>query len=65
MDLVRQILLKAITEPHAYTNGNPSIEEFSDEQVGYHVWLMEQQMAKSGTKLGKGGMPTYPTHAPV
>ena len=26
---------------------------------------MQQQMAKSGTKLGKGGMPTYPTHAPV
>ncbi|WP_396956653.1 DUF2513 domain-containing protein [Nitrosomonas sp.] len=42
MDLVREILLEAITEPHVYTNGNPSSEEFSDEQVGYHVWLMKQ-----------------------
>lgn len=42
MDLVREILLKAITEPHVHTNGNPSIEGPSNEQVGYHVWLMEQ-----------------------
>ncbi|MXS85317.1 DUF2513 domain-containing protein [Nitrosomonas sp. HPC101] len=42
MDLVRKILLKAIAEQHGYTNGNPSIEGVSDEQVGYHVWLMEQ-----------------------
>ncbi|MBX3629336.1 MAG: DUF2513 domain-containing protein [Nitrosomonas sp.] len=42
MSLVRKILLWAIDQPNGYMPKNPSFEEYTDEQIGYHIWLMEQ-----------------------
>lgn len=42
MDLVRQILLAAESYEGGYVDGNPSIDGYSEDQIGYHVYLMEQ-----------------------
>lgn len=42
MDLIRKILLWAIDEPHGYLAKNPEIEGYTDEQIAYHVYLMDQ-----------------------
>ena len=42
MDLVRQILLAAESHEGGYVGGNPSIDGYSEDQIGYHVYLMEQ-----------------------
>ena len=42
IDLVRQILIAAESEPTGYASGNPEIEGYSEEQVGFQVHLMEQ-----------------------
>lgn len=52
MDLVREILRAAIAEPHGYMGRNPSIGDFSDEEVGYHVWLMEQAGLVHASEVG-------------
>jgi 6-phosphogluconate dehydrogenase (decarboxylating) len=42
LDLVRQILLAAEAEPSGYVGGNPEVQGHTEEQVGYHVYLMHQ-----------------------
>lgn len=42
MNLVREILMWAESREHGYAGSNPEIEGYSDEEVGYHVYLMEQ-----------------------
>jgi hypothetical protein len=42
MNLIREILLWAEKQEHGRLQGNPNIEGFSDEEIGYHVSLMEQ-----------------------
>ena len=42
MDLVRQILIAAEAGEDGYVSGNPTIEGYTEDQVGYHVHLMEQ-----------------------
>ncbi len=40
MDLIREILRKLEEHNHGYAPQNFSIDGFSDEQVGYHIYLM-------------------------
>ena len=42
MNLVREILIWIENQEHGYVNGNPSIESYSEEEIGYHVYLMYQ-----------------------
>jgi len=42
MDLVRQILLAAEANEHGLVGGNPDIDGYTDEQVAYHVYLMNE-----------------------
>jgi len=42
LDLVRQILIAAAAEDAGYASGNPAIEGYTEDQIGYHVHLMEQ-----------------------
>lgn len=42
MDLVRQILIAAEAQENGYTDGNPEIDGYTEEQIGYHIYLMEQ-----------------------
>ena len=40
MDLVRNILLKVEEHEHGHAPRKVEIEGYSDEQIGYHAWLM-------------------------
>ncbi len=42
MTLIRAILLWAIDQPHGAVTGNPVIDGHSEEEIGYHVHLMQQ-----------------------
>ncbi len=42
MNLVREILLLSENQEHGYGDGNPIIEGYSEEEISYHVYLMEQ-----------------------
>lgn len=42
MDLVRQILLYAIQHKSGYVNENPEIEGFTEDQIGHHIYLMNE-----------------------
>lgn len=42
MDLVRHILIAAEAQENGYANGNPKIDGYTEEQIGYHIYLMEQ-----------------------
>lgn len=42
MDLVRKILLAAEEEADGYASKNPEIDGYTRDQVGYHIYLMEQ-----------------------
>lgn len=42
MNLVREILLWTESQEHGYVKGNPSLEGYSEEEIGYHVYLMSQ-----------------------
>jgi len=42
MNLVREILMWAENQEHGFVNENPSIEGYSEEEIGYHVHLMHQ-----------------------
>lgn len=42
MELVRAILMFVDEHPHGFLNEPISIEGYSDEEVGYHCYLMEQ-----------------------
>lgn len=39
MDLIRKILLAVEEHEHGRAPGKVEIEGYSDEQIGYHVWL--------------------------
>jgi len=42
MDLVRKILIVLEEYPHGFYNQFLSIEGYSEEQIGYHITLMEE-----------------------
>ena len=42
LDLVRKILQATEDHPHGSLDDNPTIEGYTSEQVGYHVYIMEQ-----------------------
>ena len=42
MNLVRAILLWTENQEHGYVGGNPSIEGYTEEEIGYHIYLMYQ-----------------------
>jgi len=42
MDLIRLILLAAESHEHGFLYDNPPIEGYSAEEIGYHVYLMNQ-----------------------
>ncbi|NYF22189.1 hypothetical protein HDC36_003665 [Xanthomonas sp. JAI131] len=42
MDLVRQILLAAESKPHGFGRTELAIDGYTDEQIGYHVYLLGQ-----------------------
>ena len=42
MNLVREILIWAENQEHGFVFGNPKIEGYSDEEIGYHVFIMNE-----------------------
>lgn len=42
LELVREILLAAEAHKHGFIDKNPSIPEYTNEQVDYHVYIMKQ-----------------------
>ena len=42
MNLVREILIWTENQEHGIVGKNPEIEGYSDEEIGYHVYLMNQ-----------------------
>ena len=40
MELVREILLWTENQEHGRVSKNPIIEGYSEEQIGYHIYLM-------------------------
>ena len=42
MNLVREILVWAEKQEHGIISKNPEIEGYSEEEIGYHVYLMNQ-----------------------
>lgn len=42
MELVRKILLWTEAQPHGSVDDNPVLPGHSEEEIGYHVYLMEQ-----------------------
>lgn len=55
MTLVRKILHWAIDQPGGCLGNNPEFDGFSEEEIGYHVYLMDQAglvQAAGATTLG-------------
>jgi len=50
-DLIRSILLAMEAHEHGFFDRIPVIEGYTDEQVGYHVYLMEQAGLLTATAL--------------
>jgi hypothetical protein len=48
MDLVRKILLACEREVHGFAPSQLSIEGYTEEQVGYHIYIMCQARLISG-----------------
>lgn len=42
MDLVRKILLHATGDESGYPDSNPKIEGYTEDQIGHHIYLMQQ-----------------------
>lgn len=42
MDLVREILLAAEASPHGFGPSSIAIDGHSDEEIGYHIYLLGQ-----------------------
>ncbi len=42
MDLIREILLKMEAHPNAFAPQRLEIPEYSEEQIGFHAFLMKQ-----------------------
>lgn len=42
LELVRKILQAAEDHPHGSLDDNPTIEGYTSEQIGYHVYIMAQ-----------------------
>ncbi len=55
MDLIRLILLAAESHPHGFGPSDMVIEGFTEEQIGYHIYLLGQSglvKATDRTHLG-------------
>ena len=55
MDLVRKILLAAEASPHGLVRESISIDGYSPEQVGYHIYLMMQADLVDGSDVTTRG----------
>lgn len=42
LDLIRELLFAIEAKPGGYARGTPTIEGYTEEQVGYHVFLAHQ-----------------------
>jgi len=42
MDLVREILNWAEDQEHGFVEDNPKIEGYSEEEIGYHIYIMNE-----------------------
>jgi len=62
MDLVRQILLAIEQSPRGFAPGKLTVESFTDEQIGYHVYIMWQAgLVEADDNTGrKGGLRARP-----
>jgi len=52
MELVRRILL-ALEEQESITGTNPTIDGYSDEQIAYHAYLIEQAGLANGSVVAQ------------
>ena len=60
LDLVREILFQAASEPGGYASANPKIEGFTADQIAHHIYLMKQAglVEASNTSAAGGSSPT-------
>jgi hypothetical protein len=58
MNLAREILAWAIEQPHGYVNGNPEITGHTEEEVGYHVYLLHQAGLVNAANRNVSGLPS-------
>ena len=64
MDLVRKILIALEVHPHGFYNQFLKIEGYSDEQIGYHITLMEEAgllVAIDATSMGSESPEAMPS----
>ncbi len=55
MNLIREILLWAENQNHGYAEKNPEIKGYSEEEVGYHVYLMQEAGLVEAIDVGSMG----------
>jgi hypothetical protein len=55
MDLVRKILMVCADHDHGCAPHDLAIEDYSGEQIGYHVYLMMQARLVKGVDISGGG----------
>ncbi len=46
MDLIRKILLALEEHEHGYATMSLEIDGYTEEEIGYHVWLMGEDQAR-------------------
>jgi hypothetical protein len=57
MDLIRQILLKIEEQPGGFAPGKLEIEGYTGEEIGYHVWLLDNAGLLKGVDVTSHGSP--------
>lgn len=65
LDLIRKILLWMEEKEHAFIGGEVQLDGYSEEQIGFHVYLIgEAGLAKvvDGTNLGSPSPEATPLH---
>lgn len=55
MSLVREILVWADNQEHGYVRGNPKIDGYSEEEIGYHVYIMDKAGLVKATDITSYG----------
>ena len=58
MDLVRKILIVCADHPHGHAPQELKIEGYSEEQIGYHVYLMMQAGLVKGVDVSAMDSPS-------
>jgi hypothetical protein len=54
MDLVRKILLQIEEHPHGFAPNYLAIEDYTQEQIGFHVLLMGEAGHRAQLRAGQG-----------